>query len=72
MAPPPDQMPPTNGRREEETIGQRVRRVFRMEQSWRFRPHANDNQAPGSATPPLLRRILAGLLGGFVLALITR
>ena len=58
----------------DETIGERVRRVFRMDTWWRTRPHANDNQAPRKplTSTTLFRRVVAGLLGGFFFALFAR
>jgi hypothetical protein len=59
---------------QEETIGERVRRVFRMDTWWRTRPHANDNQAPRKpvTAAPWFRGLLAGMLGGFVFTLLAR
>ncbi|MFP3943469.1 MAG: hypothetical protein ACLFWF_06235 [Alphaproteobacteria bacterium] len=71
---PSDRKPTQPNRPGEETIGERVRRVFRMDTWWRTRPHANDNQAPRKplTAAAWLRRGLAGLLGGFVFALLAR
>lgn len=71
---PSDEKPAQPANTGDETIGERVRRVFRMDTWWRTRPHANDNQAPRRplTSLPWFRRLIAGLLGGFVFALIAR